>query len=404
MLATFKGSKEDGSGIPVVIWGTESQSDFDLFTHSIFSDRKSLSVRYVKKSSSSFDQDLLEALASGRGPDVILLPHDSILRYKDKILPIPFESFSERDFKNTFITEGELYLSPEGSFAFPFSIDPLVMYWNRTMWSNAGLAKPPFFWDEFAALAKVLTEKDKVLNIKKSLVALGEYSNIINAKEILSAILMQAGNPIVTYGSNGLESALKTGSSALNALNFYTEFANPVKPSYSWNRSLPNSLTMFLSGDLGIYFGFGSEYKNIAEKNPNLDFDVASFPQSRSATVKLTFGKMQGLALMKSSRNKDALKIIFTLTSGQALAIWTEISGFPPVRRDLLSVKPADAASEVFYNSAIQGRGWVDPKPRETGSIFASMVESVTGGRLGTLDAIGRADAQLEALLRETSQ
>jgi ABC-type glycerol-3-phosphate transport system substrate-binding protein len=402
-LALFKNTNKDGSGVPVIVWGTTSEAYFDSLTNQLFSATKGLSVVYSEKPEETFDQDVVEALASGKGPDIILLPQDSILRYKDKIAAIPFSTFSERDFKNTFVSLGEIYLTPNGAFGLPFSIDPLVMYWNRSLFSNAGLATPPQYWDEFAALAKTFTQKDKVLNITQSLVALGESNNISHSKEILSALFMQAGNPIIRQGALSLESALGSVQGTASALNFYTEFANPVKPSYSWNRSLPNSLSFFLRGNSALYFGFASEFGAIGEKNPNLDFDVSEIPQVRNASNQLTFANMKALALLRTSRNPDALKIMFALIGTPAQKLWSEISSLPSVRRDLVNVAGQTASQETFSKASIRSRAWMDPKPKETSTIFAAMIEGVTAGRFQTTEAVERADNQLGALIRQVA-
>ena len=56
---------------------------------------------------------------------------------------------SERDFKNTYIEEGELYLAANGILGLPITVDPMVMYWNRDIFSSAAIAAPPSYWDEF---------------------------------------------------------------------------------------------------------------------------------------------------------------------------------------------------------------------------------------------------------------
>ncbi len=399
-LALFKNSNKEGSGVPVVIWGTTSESQFNLLTNQLFSSSKGLSVSYKEKDEASFDQDVIEALASGKGPDVILLSHDSILRYKDKIAPISFKTFSERDFKNTFVSLGEMYLTPAGALGVPFSIDPLVLYWNRSLFSNAGLATPPAYWDEFASLNAKLTKKDKVLNITQSLAALGESANIPHAKEILSALFLQTGNPIAQRGAAGLESAL-ADNKAVSALNFYTEFANPLKPFYSWNRSMPSSKDFFLSGDLAMYFGFASELPDIRLKNPNLNFAIAPIPQSKDADRVTTFGKMVALAIPKNSKNiVAAYQVALKLTDASSIAALSTITNLPPVRRDLLTTRPSEAFLSIFYDGAVQAKAWIAPEPVQLTPIFKEMVESLTAGRAGVSGAVSKANSQLDQLLK----
>ncbi|MBU6430805.1 MAG: extracellular solute-binding protein [Patescibacteria group bacterium] len=395
-----------GAGEEITLWGTIPESLFVKYLDSVNLNRKNkVLIKYVAKEASSFDAEFVEALASGTGPDAILLPQDSILRHKDKIYPIPYGTLSERAFKDTFIQEAELYLFPEGIIALPFTIDPLVMYWNRDIFTDALMAQAPSYWDEFPSLVGKITKVDSQLNILRSAAALGEFRNIASAKEIISMLIFQAGNPIVKNDngkttavlSDRMDSAIPPSEAALR---FYAEFSNPSKTSYSWNRALPLSTSYFLSGDLAVYFGFASEFDGIKIKNPNLNFDVAVVPQRRGANTKTTFGAMQGFALVKSSKKlSSAWSAISTLANKDNLSLWTKTSGLPPVRRDLLSAGSADPVGSVFYASAIISKGWLDPNKEETNAVFQNMVESIISGKSMLDEAVHQADLELQSIL-----
>lgn len=394
----------------VTIWGTLSQADFNsmLKEHPV-GEKKEFSITYVQKRATEFDQDFIEALADGKGPDIVFLPHDSLWKHQRKLFPIPYKSYSERLFKDTFVEEGELYLTSEGIFGLPVLIDPLMMYWNRDTFSNAGISRPPEYWDEMFALAQTLTKKDELFSITESAVALGEFRNIANAKEVVSALIIQAGGTITQRTDKGATVVLnqklnQTIIPAEAAINFYTEFSNPKKLFYSWNRALPRSDNFFTAGDLGIYFGFASELKQIKAKNPNVNFDVALFPQSREGQLKTTYGRMQALSIVKSSHNIDAaVSVAAILTDKEHSAALSTIAGLPPVRRDLLSKAPSgDAYSVLFYQSALRARGWIDPDSTATTAIFQNMIESITAERLRTSQAVSRAHSEMQDLFNQT--
>src|SRR3989344_9566138 len=316
--------KEDQFLGNVVVWGTLPQKTMTGIVNDFNNVNKdTVTITYTEKSKGIFESELVEALADGTGPDMILLPQDFILRHRNKIYPIPYEIFPERTFKDNFIEEGELYLGLTGSYAVPFAVDPLVMYWNRDIFSSALVSAPPSYWDEFFGLAKTITKIDDNSNIRKSLVSFGEFGNVANAKDILSMLIMQAGSPIITIDANGTyrptlsEDESDGVSPAEEAFRFYTEFSNPTKTSYSWNRSLPYSRDMFTTGDLALYFGYASEYASLQKKNPHLNFDVTTVPQTRTANRKLTFGKVQGLAILKSSKVLSADLAAVTLLSSR---------------------------------------------------------------------------------------
>lgn len=408
MFSLFRGNSGAGQLEQITVWGSIPESIFAKYLEGVNSGKDAkVSVNYIEKESNSFDRDFIEALASGAGPDAIILSQDQILHYKNKLYPIPYSSIPERSFKDTFIQEAELYLFSDGIIALPFSIDSLVMYWNRDMFTDALLVQPPSYWDEFFSLVGKITKVDGNLNILRSATALGEFKNILNAKEILSLLIFQAGNPIVKIGERGLASALNENAGfnippTEAAIRFYTEFANPSKASYSWNRSLPLSTLNFLSGDLAVYFGFASEFDEIKLKNPNLNFDVAVIPQRREAKTKMTFGKMQGFALVKSSKKlSSAYATISLLTSKDNISKWSKTSGLPPVRRDLLSAGSIDSVGSIFYTSAIISKAWLDPNREETNEIFKNMVESAISGKLRLSESAKQADEEIQSLLNK---
>jgi len=406
LFAAFRGSSSGKEKEPVVVWGTLSQPVFtDFFKSSSLANDDSVDVQYTEVRPENFDEQFVEALASGKGPDLFFLREDSIVRHRDKIFPIPYDNFSERQFKDTFIEEGELYLSPDGVLALPIIVDPLVMYWNRTLFSNASLANPPRFWEEFLKLATVFTKKDSAFNIKQSALSLGEYSNINNAKSIIATLVMQAGSPITLRDGAIVRSVFNDRfnfpvTPAEAAVNFYTEFSNPTKALYSWNRALPLSRDMFVSGDLAVYFGFASELATLRAKNPNLNFDVATIPQSKEAGKNITAGKMLALAITRNSAHKAAaFKVAGVLSAASENKILSDTLNLPPVRRDLLSLKPADAYKSVFNTSALWARGWLDPDRQVSGDIFQTMIETITSGKARTSEAIQRASTEINNLL-----
>lgn len=391
----------------VEIWGTIPYEIFDKMISGLNSGNgRFAGVKYIEKDKETYEEEFVEALAAGVGPDLFLLAQDGIVRNQDKIIEIPYDTISGRDFKNTFIEEGEMYLTENGVLGLPFTIDPMVMYWNRDIFQSVGIANPPEFWDELFLLSPKITQRDTASNIIRSFTALGEFNNIENAKEILSAFIIQSGNKIIIPIATGFESIINEKLDfvippAEAAVRFYTEFSNPIKSVYSWNKSLPNSKQLFTAGDLAVYFGFASELSEILRSNPNLNFNISPLPQLRDANVKITYGKMSAFAIPKNSKNQTgALSVGFALTSFENIAQFSVNLGLPPVRRDVLTNKPTDAIGSVFYDSALMSKSWFDPDSDETDDIFKNMIESVTSGRARLGEAINLADQELGLLLR----
>src|SRR3989338_1414027 len=379
-----------GGGVGVVtVWGTMPQETGDYLLDSLRSADKSLQdVSYVEKGAGSYESTLLNAMASGAAPDLFLVTQEQLGQFSDKIITIPYGTVSKSQFVSSFVDEGQLFLTPQGSLALPFMIDPLVMYWNRDLFGSAGIASAPAYWNDFLTLAPKMYSANSSQNITRSAVALGAWSNVAHAKEILSTLFIQAGEPIISRNAQGAlipvfgnTPSNTAGNPAESALRFYTEFGNPSKTTYSWNRSLPRSDEAFIAGKLGVYFGFASEYKTLGERNPNLRFAVALMPQLQGSVSKSTYGRLTALAIPRVARNVAGAAVVAQKLSGApAAAVLAAYTGLPSARRDVALHTSPSTVSDVFAQSALIARGWVDPGQKDTDQVFKTMIESVVSG------------------------
>jgi ABC-type glycerol-3-phosphate transport system substrate-binding protein len=407
-IGNKKTADNGGATGKVVLWGTIKKESISSLLDVFNGQNKTFTVAYVAKNPLTFDRELIEALASGVGPDMILLPNDLIIRYANKLFPIPYTNIPEATFRATYAGEGDLYLGSKGILGLPLTIDPIVMYYNQSLFEGAGIAKPPETWDDIAGISALLTKKDSDLSISQSTVALGEFDNVNHAKEIISMLLLQFGNPIVSRKDAVLSSTLgvfnDSGQNpAVRVLDFYTAFSNPTdKTYYSWNKGLPNAREQFIAGKLAIYFGYASELFTIQSKNPNLAFNVAKVPQLKNAQTKITYGAMNSLAILKTSKNPTTAYIATTMMSGADFASKLAVNlSLPPARRDLLANKPQNNAYvPIFFDSALIARGWLDPMADVSTTIFRELISNIKSGRLSTQDSLGKADGQLAPYLK----
>lgn len=390
----------------VLIWGTVDGATMETFLTTLRSADKNLQgVQYVQRRASTYAQDLVNAIASGTGPDVFFVTQSDISSFADKIITIPYANVPQGNYLNSFIDEAQLFLTPQGSLAIPFMIDPLVMYWNKSLFASAGVAQPPKYWQEFLTLAPKITSIDSGSNLSRSAVAIGEWRNVVYAKRILSTLYMQAGDKIVVRNAaGGLESVLGTvggpTGGAQSALQFYTQFADPAKSTYSWNRSLPNSRTAFTSGEAAVYFGPASDYSALLKANPNINIGVAMLPQIEGSSDRLTYGELTGMAIARSAKNAGGALVAMQVLSGAAAqASLVSQTGMPSVRRDLPINTSANASAQVFVQSSLIARGWLDPARSTTDLLFQSMIESVLSGREDPANAVSSAAQELQRLV-----
>ncbi|MEI7709110.1 MAG: extracellular solute-binding protein [bacterium] len=388
----------------VVLWGFVKSSVLSTPIDAFNAANTSFVLKYVEKSPDTFDHDLLEALADGNGPDLILVPENLAFHYSARIFPIPYESYPLASYQSNFASAGNVFATSKGILAFPLSIDPLMMYFNRSTLDANGIVYPPASWDDLVSITPTLTKKDDANKITKSAVGLGHFVNVDNAKAILSTLLMQAGSPLVSEQNGGVfKSKFDTSNPDLSSsdiLNFYTSFTDPNKAVYTWNRSLPGSGNFFSSENSAFYFGFASELSSLINRNPNQNFGVAAVPQIKNASSKSTYSHVFGVALLSSSRNSNtAFTAASLLASGDFAAQFANATGTVPARRDLLNTKKTDAFSNIFYTSALFAKSWLDPASSGTDKIFSGMIEGAISNSVTSASALSDASSKLDFLL-----
>ena len=411
------GYRQNPGGVAgeLTMWGVVPENLFQPILEKFNQEYKNyFTLQYVEKNASTLEREFVEAKADNQAPDLLLLPHELSLTQRSRLAPLLPDFLSLRQFQDTFIDGSELLVDREGIIALPLAVDPIVMYYNKNLLAEAGLATPPQTWSEFVSKTNGLSTLDSRRNITRSAVALGETRNIPHAKDLLAMLILQAGNSIVNnnYVSVLNQATDTTVKPAIAVLDFYTQFADPARSNYAWNRSLPEARQSFIRGQTVFYFGYASEYPSLARENPHLAFDVALPPQPTSSvskpTPKLILGRLLSVAAVRlpagrqggGAKMNAAVSAAWAFAAGEAARALAETLYLPPARRDLLTTAPPDPIMALFNRAALITRGWLDPDPVATKKIFENMIESVTTGRLQSADAVAAADQQLTALIQ----
>lgn len=401
----FGGSKNAiGS---VTIWGTLPQSSMDTVLNTLRNSNQNFQgVQYVQKDENTFDNDLAQAISTGSGPQLVLISQEMLLTEQAKLSVIPFSVIPERTYMDSYLPIDQLFLASNGTYGIPFAVDPLVMYYNRTTLTQAGVAIPPSTWEGMTSLAEQLTSASAG-TVANSTLPFGSYDNVEDARGIVSLLLLQAGDPITNVTSTGVQSVLSSSGAdtsavtpAQSALSFYTQFADPVKTVYTWNGSIPSARQAFLAGTLAFYPGFASELLQLQTANPNLPLDMMAMPEPQNATQKVTYGNAYAFSIPASSRNAaGAEAVAIALASPSLAATVSQSLSMAPALRAALTPSNSDPYEPIYYPQALIAQGWLSPSPATTDSIFGTMISNITSGRMSVGQALSSANQALNAAL-----
>ncbi len=413
-FSMYQGSGSGSKGVgTVVIWGTLPQAGMDQVLLSAKQGNSSFkSVSYVQKDPTTLSNDLATAIATGAAPDLVLASQEELQAIDKFVTPIPLSSLPVSTFNSTFVSEGSLLAAPNngGYYGMPFLLDPLVLFSNNAILSSDNIALPPSNWDALTGLVPNVAVYSPTKQIQRALIAMGSYSNVQNARAIISAILLQEGVPMTTYGANGGLVADLGEAQGINgvptgeaAVRFYTQFADPSKVSYTWNQSMPGSQQAFLSGDLALYLGFASEANFFTSANPNLGFTVSPLPQISGAGTKVTYGRLYSFMVPRASPNVAGAYAVASALTGKALdlAAASATGMAPAVRSALSGAPPQDPVASIAYASALYAQGWLSPAPAATDGVFSAMISNVLSSRTTLATAVSTAQSSLSALLQQ---
>lgn len=382
----------------LTIWGMgESQASFQTIL-SGFSRFKGLTVTYRDfPSAEEYETALLEALATGTGPDIFMIRNDMLPKYKNKLSPLlpttlnPYrlsELFPKVVGKN-FVGDGQIY-------ALPLSLDTLALFYNRDLLAQHA-AFAPATWDDLVALIPKLTTYGPGRLILSPAAAIGgSLKNMENAIGILYLLMAQNSAGKNTAGGPSL-----TSEESLQSIAFYTQFGNAGSAAYTWNNTLPNDLELFTEGKLPIWFGYASAIPEIKARSPFLDFRVVPVPQLKGATKKVSFPRYFGFGVSRQSPNQSlAWEFILELTTQPGNArTYSAQTGRPPALFQIMSDYKDNPELSVFTGQSFLADSWIVGNPLLSDAYVSRMIESVNGGSQTLEQAAQEAQGKITEML-----
>jgi ABC-type glycerol-3-phosphate transport system substrate-binding protein len=378
-------SKQNGLSGAVTVWGVLPYGQMNSLMDTIEQQNKDLKITYVQKKPETIQSDLVNALSVGQGPDVFMMAPGQVAENIERLTIIPYTSYPDTVYKNTFIDPANDFLTNRGILALPLFVDPMVLFYNRDLFSNEFLIDPPATWNTFNDYVRKLTKKDDAGKITQAAAALGTTNNTSYTKDLIVLKSLQDGETFVTFDNSVGKwfATLGNTDAFYNAVIWFLNFSNKTSDLYTWNTSLINDRDMFTAGKLAMYFGYPNEYMDIQKKNPNLNFAMAMVPQSDVAGARKTnYGRVYSVGVSKITKNPSAaLGVMNLLTSKDNINAMIFGTYYAPARRDMLNQKPRDNANvALVYNAAIISKSFFDPNTRETGRLITSTIDSINAG------------------------
>lgn len=363
-------------------------------------------IEFVKKDIETYESDLVNALAAGEGPDIYVINNSWINKYKDKIEPAPENLYSIKEYKDAFIDA--LYndfVINNKIYGAAMWVDSLGLFYNKDLMGTAGIATPPKTWQELEEDVRAIARQDTSGYFTRTGIAMGNVRNVNRAVDILYLLMLQAGaTPWSSDGqyplfANTVTKNEQETNPGVEALEFYTSFANPNHPNYNWNDESDFSIDAFANGRSAFMINYPYTHDLIRAKSPNLNYDVAKVPQHDLDGPSVNFANYFALVVSKQTESpKTSWDFIKFATNKDNLAKFYENNKKPSARRDLIEKQTADVDIGAFASANLTAKTFFKPDERKMDGLISDAIEAVLYRGKSAQESLEQAQSQAELL------
>ena len=239
----------------------------------------------------NFYESILTAVISGRAPDVAIMHMDRLPEFASQGILLALD-----DYADDLGLVGSDYIEPVWNggiingtrYAIPLDAHPLVMYWNKDLFTVAGLdaETPPMDRESFLEVTKLLTKDtngDGTIDQWGTQLSVG-WPNF----QYWYSILFQNGGELFNPDNT---QALFNSAEGVGALQYLVDliYTHKVSPA---NVQVDADVEAFKRGEVGIEFN-GIWMLAAYQDHPGLNFGAGMIPQWGSETPAVWAGSHQ---------------------------------------------------------------------------------------------------------------
>ncbi|MFH9958199.1 ABC transporter substrate-binding protein [Streptomyces roseolus] len=342
LTATACGGGEDGGGQAtktLTYWASNQGSSLEVDKKVLqpeldeFERRTGIKVKLEVVPWSDLLNRILTATTSGQGPDVLNIGNtwSASLQATGALLPWDAEKFEAIGGKDRFVDSalGSTGAPGKDPAAVPLYSMAYALYYNKQMFKDAGIAKPPTTWDEVIAAGKKLGEKGKSgIGVEGSNLSNNIHQVFVLGKQHGADFFTADGKPDFT--SDGAVAAVKQYVD-LMAVH---KIVAPGNAEYAQNQSLSD----FAKDKTGMVLWQTPSQTFASQGMGEDEWGVVPAPvaSGKPGTGTATNSMVAGinLAVFKNTKNLDgALKFVKFMTSDEEQTALNKTYGsVPPVK------------------------------------------------------------------------
>ncbi|CAM5524199.1 ABC transporter substrate-binding protein [Streptomyces narbonensis] len=401
--ATACGGGESGEATPKTLtyWATNQGSSLEVDKKVLqpeldrFEEETGIKVKLEVIPWSDLLNRILTATTSGQGPDVLNIGNtwSASLQSTGALLPFDAKNFEAIGGKDRFVDSalGSTGVAGKDPAAVPLYSMAYALYYNKQMFKDAGIAKPPTTWEEVAAAGKKLSKDGKW--------GIGvEGSNLSNNIHQVFVLAKQHGADFFTADGK----ADFTSDGAVAAVKQYVDLmatqkiVAPGNAEYAQNQSLSD----FAKDRTGMVLWQTPSQTFASQGMAPEEWGVAPapVPAGKPGQGKQTNSMVAGInmAVFKNTKNLDgALKFVKFMTSDEEQILLNKAYGsVPPVKGAQKDPVFADPALDVIRDTLATSAAALPQVPEESqfetvvGTAVKELFADAAAGRPVTTESV----------------
>ncbi len=311
----------------ITVWARDAEKDFMGNLVKQYNASHQVQATLTVIPSANYVQKLGTAAAAGNGPDVssldlVFAPYFASTGVLEDISDV----YNTLPYKDQFVP-GHVAQSTWDSkiYALPFTGDASVLFYNKDLFTKAGITTPPTTWAEIRADAKKITALGS-----------GTYGFTFagacggcNVFEFTPYIWASGGQVLSKDG----KTAMLDSQQVTDALQFYRDMYNDGSiPSAAETDSGNQQIPLFTSGKIGMTALGAFAIPSFASSKVN--YAATPLPGQNGGTASFAGGDVIGV--INGTKNRaGAVDFVKWATDTQAQT-WLAKNGSAPIRKDLL--------------------------------------------------------------------
>jgi multiple sugar transport system substrate-binding protein len=305
-----------------------------------FKEKTGTTLKVQVVSWNDIDQQSSTMIQNGNPPDILNLnayasyAKDGLLYDADQVLPPAVRSDLIDAFVRSGTYEGKLYGMPDLSSA-------RALFYNKTLFSRAGIAAPPKTWAEFEAAAKKIS-------------ALGDgsvgYAMPLGPEESQAEFSIWAVNNGGAWKSDGKWTINSPAN--VETLSFLKKLADDKATQNNPGRTnrTDGAFALFSSGKAGMVVGF-SPLSATLDAQKTVEYGIAPMP-TKDGGPSQTYGVTDYLMAFKKDGNAEAVKAFYELYyQPDQVNTFIKAEGFLPVTKSGLEVFASEPQLKVYLDT-----------------------------------------------------